>query len=589
MHPPGPLLSWARLATHDVQIGKFFVPAGTTAMVNMWAITHDPSIWKNPWDFKPERFIEEEVPVMVSNEGLAKCKASATNIRRIQVRDIVKEVKDYLKTYSSAGMDIRCWKDRFLIYLDGLEPHLLEASSSKALISNTHLQDNDSDVKKDTRSSSKFQADSNDEFHDRALLANQNRFYKRSRRVRSAKKPMDESNETLSSKDEGITKVKVFMAIVKDELSVGKANARSSQWVEITMKKADESPSQTAPEITSDFESECDYQDPLPPLPKLSGVEPNDSGCFRHMTGVKQYLHRYSKESGPKVVFGDNSSGDTEGYGLVNYNGITFTRVAYMNGLKHNLISISHLCDANFIVLFTKTSGTTFNQNNEVVLISSRRKDVYVIDMSSYNEEKKPVFLPKPPIVSTGFGTRDYLMTSNNVYFIASFIPCLRMSWMNDGYCNGGNLPGTFIIENQLHYQDYEWYEALEDSELKDEALRNKAIMEGFIKDDDDESNYEQMRRWDIYTNYDDTYKTNHDDNEREELCEVHEPPVCTIQRFEMIKYSFGQGEEYVAIKEDEYDDLAGTSNNACRPREGNIDEYWWRIYESGNLEVLES
>ncbi|GJU35667.1 hypothetical protein Tco_1184021 [Tanacetum coccineum] len=72
-------------------------------------------------------------------------------------------------------------------------------------------------------------------------------------------------------------------------------------------------------------------------------------------------------------------------------------------------------------------------------------------------------------------------------------------SWMNDGYCNGGNLPGTFIIENQLHYQDYEWYEALEDSELKDEALRNKDIMEGSIKDDDDESSYEQMRRWDIY------------------------------------------------------------------------------------------
>ncbi|GKE47386.1 hypothetical protein Tco_1478644 [Tanacetum coccineum] len=95
---------------------------------------------------------------------------------------------------------------------------------------------------------------------------------------------------------------------------------------------------------------------------------------------------------------------------------------------------------------------------------------------------------------------------------------------MNDGYCNGGNLPGTFIIENQLHYQDYEWYEALEVSELKDEALRNKDIMKGFIKYDDDESSYEQIRRRHIYTNYDDTYKTNHDDNEREELCEVHEP-----------------------------------------------------------------
>ncbi|GJW17722.1 hypothetical protein Tco_0025158 [Tanacetum coccineum] len=108
-------------------------------------------------------------------------------------------------------------------------------------------------------------------------------------------------------------------------------------------------------------------------------------------------------------------------------------------------------------------------------------------------------------------------------------------------------------------------YEALEDSEPKDEALRNKAIMEGFIKDDDDESSYEQMRQWDIYTNYDDTYKTNHDGHEREELCEVHEPLVCTTQRFEIIKYSCGQGEEYVAIKEDEYDNLARTSNNACR------------------------
>ncbi|GJS51250.1 hypothetical protein Tco_0624612 [Tanacetum coccineum] len=99
-------------------------------------------------------------------------------------------------------------------------------------------------------------------------------------------------------------------------------------------------------------------------------------------------------------------------------------------------------------------------------------------------------------------------------------------SWKDDGYCNGGNLPGTYIIGNQLHYQDYDWYEALEDSELKDEALRNKAIMEEFIKEYDDESRYEQMRQWNIYTNYDDAYEINHDDNEREGLCEVHELPM---------------------------------------------------------------
>ncbi|GJX76170.1 hypothetical protein Tco_0322981 [Tanacetum coccineum] len=39
-------------------------------------------------------------------KGLSECKASESNVRRIQVKDIIKEVKDHLKTYSSAGMDI---------------------------------------------------------------------------------------------------------------------------------------------------------------------------------------------------------------------------------------------------------------------------------------------------------------------------------------------------------------------------------------------------------------------------------------------------------------------------------------------------
>ncbi|GKC14470.1 hypothetical protein Tco_1011252 [Tanacetum coccineum] len=36
---------------------------------------------------------------------------SVSNLRRIQVKDIVKEVEDFLKTYSSVGMDIS-WKKR---------------------------------------------------------------------------------------------------------------------------------------------------------------------------------------------------------------------------------------------------------------------------------------------------------------------------------------------------------------------------------------------------------------------------------------------------------------------------------------------
>ncbi|KAK4413214.1 cytochrome [Sesamum alatum] len=71
LHPPGPLLSWARLAVHDVHLDKCFIPAGTTAMVNMWAIAHDPSIWTDPWAFNPERFMERDFSIMGSDLRLA--------------------------------------------------------------------------------------------------------------------------------------------------------------------------------------------------------------------------------------------------------------------------------------------------------------------------------------------------------------------------------------------------------------------------------------------------------------------------------------------------------------------------------------
>ncbi|GKD65250.1 hypothetical protein Tco_1307358, partial [Tanacetum coccineum] len=48
----------------------------------------------------------ESIKTSAGTEGLTECKASASNLRRIQVKDIVKKVEDHLKTYSSAGMDI---------------------------------------------------------------------------------------------------------------------------------------------------------------------------------------------------------------------------------------------------------------------------------------------------------------------------------------------------------------------------------------------------------------------------------------------------------------------------------------------------
>ncbi|GKF92667.1 hypothetical protein Tco_0279386, partial [Tanacetum coccineum] len=48
-------------------------------------------------------------------------------------------------------------------------------------------------------------------------------------------KSFDWDEEFMSLEDEGITKIRAFMAITKDEPSVRKANARSGQWVDITI------------------------------------------------------------------------------------------------------------------------------------------------------------------------------------------------------------------------------------------------------------------------------------------------------------------------------------------------------------------
>nr|GEW10122.1 hypothetical protein [Tanacetum cinerariifolium] len=108
-------------------------------------------------------------------------------------------------------------------------------------------EDSDPDVKEDQRTNNEFIADLNSEYHEIALLANQKRFYKRSGRVGLPRKPMDKTKKTCfdcgkldhfqKEYDEGSTKIRALMAIVEDDPLVGKADARSGQWVDITIKK----------------------------------------------------------------------------------------------------------------------------------------------------------------------------------------------------------------------------------------------------------------------------------------------------------------------------------------------------------------
>ncbi|GJZ33412.1 hypothetical protein Tco_0578848 [Tanacetum coccineum] len=146
------------------------------------------------------------------------------------------------------------------------------------------------------------------------------------------------------SDDEEMVQVKVLMSLANDELVVGKNHARNGEWID-TMRKRHQ---------------EAHF----------------DSRCSKSMIGVKSYLHKYVEQPGPKVVFHDNSSCITEGYGSINRGDIVFSKVAFVNGLKYNLISIGQLCDAKYIVQFDDKQGTIFNANKKIVFIAPRRNDV---------------------------------------------------------------------------------------------------------------------------------------------------------------------------------------------------------------------
>nr|GEY06545.1 C2 calcium/lipid-binding domain, CaLB [Tanacetum cinerariifolium] len=121
--------------------------------------------------------------------------------------------------------------------------------------------------------------------------------------------------------------------------------------------------------------------------------------------------------------------------------------------------------------------------------------------------------------------------------------------------------------DDKAELTDEEFYDNEDEFRAKEQALRNKAIMEGLISNDESCNN--GWRKWEnheiTYHYHDEIEYENETHDERQELCETHELPMCNLRRFKMIRYSFGQDEEYVAVKEDKYDDLVRTSDDACR------------------------
>jgi len=115
-----------------------------------------------------------------------------------------------------------------------------------------------------------------------------------------------------------------------------------------------------------------------------------DSGCYRHMTGEKSnFLSLMAAQSG-SVAFENGKTGTIVGIGKIGESLSHFIDGVYLvNGLRHNLLSVSQLCDKDNLVVFSPNRCLVVNMNiGDIVLRGKRHKNVYKVCISSLSQNK---------------------------------------------------------------------------------------------------------------------------------------------------------------------------------------------------------
>ncbi|XP_023747456.1 uncharacterized protein LOC111895607 [Lactuca sativa] len=108
-----------------------------------------------------------------------------------------------------------------------------------------------------------------------------------------------------------------------------------------------------------------------------------DSGCPCHMAGRKENLRGFRKLVNVEAVtFGNHHKCKVKGYGKVMNGKFTVNRVAYVEVLKHILISVSQLVVGTRKQMFFDEEGSISNKEIKDVLLKSKMKGgMFTLDM----------------------------------------------------------------------------------------------------------------------------------------------------------------------------------------------------------------
>ena len=66
------------------------------------------------------------------------------------------------------------------------------------------------------------------------------------------------------------------------------------------------------------------------------------------MTGDKALLSNMGEKAGPWVTFGDDNKSFTKGYGNLVFGNVVIENISLVDGLKHNLLSVSQFTDKGY-------------------------------------------------------------------------------------------------------------------------------------------------------------------------------------------------------------------------------------------------
>ena len=101
-----------------------------------------------------------------------------------------------------------------------------------------------------------------------------------------------------------------------------------------------------------------------------------DSDCSRHMTRDQSLFKVFGPKKGRNVTFGDGSKSQIKGKGIIFLPGLPdIANVLYVEGLRVNLLSISKICDQDFMVLFSKGKCLVMDESRKKLISSAHTLD----------------------------------------------------------------------------------------------------------------------------------------------------------------------------------------------------------------------